>query len=174
MFGDSIMKRYLVKSIRDLAVLVVSKDSQDNLIAADEKFKLFAKDNSTIFVSNYYEFLLKTVNDSTILNSHPWACELNNTISVIPSNIRVLNKPQRELTSRVLKVIDNTSTIDPFYLSTGPSISVIVWKCTGEFLNELELDCKGRIDILKQTKQAVVMGAEIKTSESAIGAAKKN
>jgi len=48
-----------------------------------------------------------------------------------------------------------------------------VWAATGEFLNELEIDCRGKIDIIKENKVAVVMGAEIKTSASAIGDAKK-
>lgn len=43
----------------------------------------------------------------------------------------------------------------------------------GEFLCELEVDCRGQVDLLRTTHQAVVMGAEITTSAEDIPRAKK-
>ena len=60
-----------------------------------------------------------------------------------------------------------------FRRSTGPGLSVVVWCACGEFLGEVEFNCRGKVDLLLTTKRAVVMGAEIKTSASAIRDAKK-
>ena len=60
-------------------------------------------------------------------------------------------------------------------------LSIIVWYATstsstresGEFLGEIELDCRGKVDLLLTTHRAVVIGAEIKISSADIPRAKK-
>ncbi len=66
-----------------------------------------------------------------------------------------------------------------FARSDGPGLCVLLWKSSiqdGEppdFIDELECDCRGKIDILDPTNReslpvAVVMGAEIKRSSSGL------
>jgi hypothetical protein len=43
-----------------------------------------------------------------------------------------------------------------------------MWSATNEqmFVDELECDCRGKVDLLQPTRRAVVMGAEVKRSSS--------
>ena len=68
-------------------------------------------------------------------------------------------------------------SLSAFARSDGPGLCIILWLSsienngTPDFIDELECDCRGKIDLLDpKTKSAksvaVVMGAEIKRSSS--------
>ena len=83
----------------------------------------------------------------------------------------MLNSSQREMTKRILNTLEpsSNSSISVFRRSAGPGLSVVIWCACGEFLEELELDCRGKVKFLLTNKRVDVMGAEIMTSNSVIG-----
>ncbi len=62
----------------------------------------------------------------------------------------------------------NHTDMHPLLRSDGPGLSIVVWHATDseKFTDELECDCRGKVDLLQPTKRAVVMGAEVKRSSS--------
>ena len=92
-------------------------------------------------------------------------------------NIKVcggeLNNSQNGLKKRILIGLESHNSVkSPFRRSAGPGLPVIVWLATGEFLSEIEIECRGKVDLIQTTHRAVVTGAEIKTPASDIGRAK--
>lgn len=185
MFGISTMKSFLVKSLHDLVILSSPHDySFEDIIIAEAKLEEFAQNNFVEFIVALYDYLCKTVDDpGNILADNPWVDEDN---VPIVDNIKacgvVLSNSQNALKKRILFAIENAadSIMSPFRRSNGPGLSIVVWFATseydvldGEFLSEIEVDCRGKVDLLLSTNRAVVMGAEIKTSASAIRGAKR-
>jgi len=176
MFGFSTMRTFLAKCLYDLIVLSNPHEySHEDIVAGENQLEAFAREKFLAFVEAYYEQLkIQVVDPSGVLLNNPWVVDG----SVIGDNLKacggVLNNSQRDLVKRIKKAMeppDNVMSI--FRRSSGPGLSVVVWCACGEFLGEVELDCRGKVDLLLTTKRAVVMGAEIKTSASAIPDAKK-
>ena len=170
------MKTFLVKCLYDLIVLSNPHEySHEDIVAGENQLEAFVRSQFVPFVQAYYLHLKSTVADpSGVLSRNPWV--VND--QVVAENIKacggVLNNSQRGFAKRIKKATepeDNVMSI--FRRSTGPGLSVVVWCACGEFLGEVELDCRGKVDLLLTTKRAVVMGAEIKTSASGIPYSKK-
>lgn len=176
MFGFSTMKTFLAKCLYDLIVLSNPHDySHEDIVAGETQLVAFAGTHFVAFVQAYYEHLMATVPDpSGVLSRNPWV--VND--QVVADNLKacggLLNNSQRDMVKRIKKTTEPADNVmSVFRRSTGPGLSVVVWCACGEFLGEVELDCRGKVDLLLTTKRAVVMGAEIKTSASAIPDAKK-
>ena len=183
MFGICTMRRFLVKCLYDLIVLSNPQDySHEDIVAGESQLEEFARAHFHRFVKAFYEHLCSKVEDpSHVLANNPWVMEAtagegtDGNISV--TNIKacggVLNNSQNELKKRILYALESTdSVMSPFRRSAGPGFPIVAWVATSEFLGELEVDCRGKVDLLLTTHRAVVVGAEIKTSASDIPKAK--
>jgi hypothetical protein len=65
-----------------------------------------------------------------------------------------------------------THVMDPMQRSDGPGLAILVWAATKKLVDELEFDCRGKVDLLSMGRKgqlygkAVVMGGEIKRSST--------
>jgi hypothetical protein len=182
MFGVSTMRTFLIKCLYDLVVLSNPHEcSHEDIVLGESQLEVFAKACFVGFVEAFYEHLLKTTNDpSNILVKNPWVVLGEIVVENIKASGGVLNSSQNSMKKRILNALESDNSImSPFRRSAGPGLSVIVWCATkttgesGEFLGEVEVDCRGKVDLLLTTRRAVVMGAEIKTSATDIPRAKK-
>lgn len=185
MFGISTMKSFLVKSLYDLVTLSSPHDfSYEDRLVAESKLEEFAKNNFVAFIGAFYDYLCENVDEpSNILAGNPWVVDNAPMVDNIKLCDGVLNNSQNALKKQILFAMEEDgtdSTMSPFRRSNGPGLSIVIWVATsehgiefGEFLSEVEVDCRGKVDLLLSSHRAVVMGAEIKTSASAIGDAKK-
>jgi hypothetical protein len=182
LFGVSTMKTFLAKCLYDLVVLSNPHEySHEDIVAGETQLEQFAREHFVAFVHAFHEHLCLNVEDpSHILLDNPWVV----SGAVVMENIKVsegvLNNSQNAIKKRILYALDpNDDVMSPFRRSIGPGLCIIVWKATcvsdgpGEFLGEIEVDCRGKVDLLLTTHRAVVMGAEIKTSAADIPRAKK-
>lgn len=180
MFGTLTMKHFLAKCLYDLVVLSNSHECpHEDLVTGESKLEEFAIAHFVDFVKALYQDLRSRVSDpSNILENNPWVVECEGKEEeIVIANIKacggLLNNSQNGLKKRILIAFEtNNSVISPFRRSAGPGLAIIVWLATGEFLGEIEIDCRGKVDLIQTTHRAVVMGAEIKTSASDIGRAK--
>lgn len=136
-----------------------------------------AKANFTSFVKALWLNLCGKVDDpSGIMTENPWETS-DGVDQVSYDNIKscggVLNNSQKVLKDRILFVEREDHVMDPFRRSKGPGLCIIVWLATEEFFLEVEVDCRGKVDLIETTKRAVVTGAEIKTSSTDIPKAKR-
>lgn len=176
MFGFSTMRTFLAKCLYDLIILSNPHEhSHEDIVAGETQLEMFARDHFVSFVEAYYDFLKDKVSDpSGVLSDNPWVVDGIVVVENLKACGGVLNNSQRDLVKRIMKAMEPVDNVMSVYRrSTGPGLSVVVWCACGEFLGEVELDCRGKVDLLLTTKRAVVMGAEIKTSSSAISDAKK-
>ena len=176
MFGFNTMKTFLAKCLYDLIILSNPHEySHEDIVAGENQLEAFVRDNFVAFVQAYYEHLKTTIHDpSGVLSLNPWIVGG----VIVAENLKacggVLNNSQRDMVKRIMRTTEPADNVMSVYRrSTGPGLSVVVWCACGEFLGEVELDCRGKVDLLLTTKRAVVMGAEIKTSASSIPDAKK-
>eukprot|EP01031_Cornospumella_fuschlensis_P024684 gene24684-29827_t len=160
--------------------------SHEDVIAGESQLEQFARDRFVAFVKAFYEHLCEIVDDpSRVLAHNPWVvpgagAEEVIVIGNVKSSSVVLSNSQNAMRNRILYALEVRDTImSPFRRSAGPGLSIVVWCATsgadscGEFLEELQVDCFGEVDLLLTTHRAVVMGAEIKTSAEDIPTAKK-
>lgn len=182
LFGPRTMNTFLAKSLYDLVVLSNPHDySHEDIVAGEYELAQFAREHFVAFVHAFYEHLCSKVEDpSHILVNYPWVVSGEVVVENIKRCGGVLNNSQNDIKKRILYALESTDeTMSPFRRSAGPGLSIIVWKATrmphspGEFLREIEVDCRGKVDLLLTTRRAIVMGAEIKTSAADIPRAKK-
>jgi hypothetical protein len=188
------MKPYLAKCLYDLVVLSnPAESSHEDVVAGESQLEAFASAHLIDFVHAYYQRLLhlrKAAEDTRgilVLQKRPWVVPGGSgglsqiQIDNIKASGQVLNTGENDMKKRILNALEtNDAVMSPLRRSSGPGLSIVIWRATckpdltgGEFLSELELDCRGKIDLLLTTRRAVVMGAEIKTSASDIPRAKK-
>lgn len=128
----------------------------------------FARVNFVAFVEAYYQHLKAKVNDPVFLNN-PWVVDGTVKIGNLKSCGGVLNNSQRDMVNHIKNAMEPADNIiSEFRRYNRPGLSVVVWIACDELLGEVEFDCRGKVDLLLTTKRAVVMGAEVKTSASAI------
>jgi hypothetical protein len=182
MFGVSTMRTFLAKCLYDLVVLSNPQEySHEDIVAGETQLEQFARDHFIAFVQAFHEHLCLKVDDpSQILADNPWVVSGEIVLENIQSSGGVLNNSQNAIKKRILYGLESTEVdMSPFRRSVGPGLCIVVWKATcvpdgpGEFLAEIEVDCRGKVDLLLTTHRAVVMGAEIKTSAADIPRAKK-
>jgi hypothetical protein len=182
MFGVSTMRPFLAKCLYDLVVLSNPHEhSHEDIVDGESQLEQFARDHFVAFVQAFYEHLCLKVDDpSHILANHPWVESGTIWTENIKSSGGVLNNSQNAIKKRILYAVESNDVVmSPFRRSAGPGLCIIVWKATcvtgdpGEFLGEIQVDCRGKVDLLLTTHQAVVMGAEIKTSAADIPRAKR-
>lgn len=182
MFGVGTMRPFLAKCLYDLVVLSDPHEySHEDIVAGEAQLEQFAREHFVAFVQAFYEHLCSKVDDPAhILGNNPWVVSGAVVMENIKSSGGVLNNSQNAIKKRILYALEpNDVIMSPFRRSVGPGLCIVVWKATcvsdgpGEFLGEIEVDCRGTVDLLLTTRQAVVMGAEIKTSAADIPRAKK-
>jgi hypothetical protein len=178
MFGEQAIRSFVAQSLNDLVRLLASPSEQeyDSLVSGEQRLISFAKIHFVAFVQAFFEHLKVKLNetDKIRLEKNPWVVDGKIIADNIEACRGVLNDSQRRIMFKIMRALKpEDNDMDVFRLSSGPGFSVLVWSTCGEFLSEVELDCRGKIDFLPETKKAVVMGAEIKTSAKAIPDAKK-
>jgi len=154
MFGTVTMKHFLVKCLYDLVVLSNSHECpHEDIVTGEFKLEEFASAHFVDFVKALYQDLCSKVADpANVLANNPWVvCGDDRKEEIVVENIKccggVLNNSQNGLKKRILIGLDsNNSVMSPFRRSAGPGLPVIVWFATGEFLGEIEIDCRGKVD----------------------------
>eukprot|EP01031_Cornospumella_fuschlensis_P032119 gene32119-38842_t len=144
----------------------------------EEKLADFVSHHYVDFVQAYYQHLKSVIINSSLLMAHPWVVDG----SVNPANIKAcsrdLTPSQRRIQKRIAMAAkesakgQDSKLMSTLKSSSGPGLSIFLWCACGEFIDCLELDCRGKVE-LSGPKNAIIMGAEVKTSSSAIPAAKK-
>jgi len=189
-FGSNAMKRFLAKSIYDLVLLTSPFESpHEDLLTGESVMEVFARSHFVAFVGAFYQRACSTCMDpkqKKLLETNPWiSTRTDGTKEIVIENIRLcgsaLNKSQRAMRKRIMFVVESTDPAStPFKRTMGPGLAIVVWASTsaqdsaaGDFMSELELDCRGKVDLIFATRKAVVLGGEIKTSASDIPKAKK-
>lgn len=176
MFGSRTLGSFLAKCLYDLVVLSSPHEcSHEDIVEGENRLDQYATENLSNFIKAYYSYLIENVDDPTqLLVKFPWVIEEIVNIDNIKCCGGVLNNSQNAMKNRILFALEPVDTImSPFRRSAGPGLSIIIWCACQEFLGELEVDCRGKVDLLLTTHRAVVMGAEIKTSSADIPRAKK-
>jgi len=183
MIGDIAVKQFWAKTLYDLVILSHPHQySYEDMLVGESKLEEFSQSHFLEFVQAFYQHLcgIVTINDSTnILIGNPWVEETVdgettkytiNIDNIKSSDDLLLDNFQKELKKRILY----DTLMSPFRRSLGPGLAIIVWIAIGEFHFEIEVNCRGEVEIIHSTNRnrAIVMGTEIKASTSDISNAK--
>lgn len=180
LFGQSTLSRLLARCLRDLVLLALPHETDpDQMETTVCRLLTVVKANFADYVQALHAHASTTISDdpSGILAKHPWVDATGIVWRNIGTCVTFANSDGNigVLVSKLLCASPQKShEIDPLLRTNGPGLSVVVWLATGKFVNELECDCRGRVDLLQMPSNgAVVLGAAVKRSSSAFGEAKR-
>lgn len=184
-FGTMTVSTFLLRSVFDLAKISLPHEtSQDQIQLSVIKIIAAVEDRFADYVTALQDMALKRFEDAESRKrlEEKWVEEKEIKWSRIGQSLAIIKSDGHlaELVKKVLFVNPKKShAISPFMRSDGPGLGVCVWSACGEFVDELELDCRGKVDLLSlgqknvEYGKAVVMGAEVKRSSTAFSEAKK-
>jgi len=177
-FGSSTMQRFVARCLYDLVKLASPHGTpQDALQLAVKRVLGVVLAQFPAYVRALYDRARVKIQDpSGVLAGNPWVTDDGKidyrNIGATFEHV----KADGTLGQLVKKVLFANPTkdheMDPLLRSDGPGLGVVMWLAAEKFVDELECDCRGKVDVLEPTRRAVVMGAEVKTSSSAIPDAK--
>lgn len=178
LFGSTTLSRLQARCLHDLVLLSSPHGTPaDQIQLGVARLCTTVQENFADYVRGLYDLTRSKIQDpSDVLGKNPWVEQKEILWQNIGASFALV-KADRNVGTLLTKVLfanpKKKHEMDPFLRSDGPGLSVIMWLATKKFVDELECDCRGKIDLLLPTLRAVVMGAEVKRSSGAIGEAKR-
>jgi len=193
-FGTATLSQFLLRSAYDVAVFTLPHETkQEKIRALAHRLEKLAERHFVDYIQGLQKHFLAMAEAGThtatfaAILQQPWVN--NNVIDwTALGKAKEILKTSRfgQLVGKVLfaNPKKKVSELSAFSRSDGPGLCILLWKASTEsetqpeFIDELECDCRGKIDLLDATKKtdkriAVVMGAEIKRSSGAFTDAKR-